>query len=31
MKLKPNDLVMATVKALTGDHKIADRWEDTPY
>ena len=24
MKLKPYDLVMAGVKALTGDHKIAD-------
>ena len=30
MKLKPDDLVMVTVKALTGDHKIADQWEDTP-
>ena len=24
MKLKPDDLVMVRVKALTGDHKIAD-------
>ena len=24
MKLKPDDLVMVQVKALTGDHKIAD-------
>ena len=31
MKLKPEDLVMVQVKALTGDHKIADRWEDTPH
>ena len=31
MKLKPDDLVMVRVKALTGDHKIADRWEDTPH
>ena len=31
MKLKPHDLVMVRVKALTGDHKIADRWEDTPH
>ena len=28
MKLKLDDLVMAWVKALTGDHKIADWWED---
>ena len=31
MKLKPDDLVMVQVKALTGDHKIADEWEDTPH
>ena len=31
MKLKPDDLVMVRVKALMGDHKIADRWEDTPH
>ena len=31
MKLKPDDLVMVWVKALAGDHKIADWWEDTPY
>ena len=31
MKLEPDDLVMVRVKALTGDHKIADRWEDTPH
>ena len=31
MKLKPDDLVMVQVKALTGDHKITDRWEDTPH
>ena len=31
MKLKPDDLVMVRVKALTGDHKIADQWEDTPH
>ena len=24
MKLKPDDLVMVRIKALTGDHKIAD-------
>ena len=31
MKLKPDGLVMVGVKALTGDHKIADQWEDTPH
>ena len=31
MKLKPNDLVMVRVKALTGDHKIAEQWEDAPH
>ena len=31
MKLEPDDLVMVGVKALTGDHKISDRWEDIPH
>ena len=31
MKLKPDDLVMVRVKALHGDHKIADQWKDTPH
>ena len=31
MKLEPDDLVMVRVKALTGNHKIADRWEDIPH
>ena len=31
MKLEPDDLVMVRVKTLTGDHKIADQWEDTPH
>ena len=31
MKLEPDDLVMVRVKALTGNHKIADQWEDIPY
>ena len=30
MELRP-DLVRVRIKALTGDHKIADRWESTPY
>ena len=31
MKLGPDDLVMVRVKALMGDHKIANQWEDIPY
>ena len=31
MSLRPNDLVLVHVKAPTGDHKIADRWEVTPH
>ena len=31
MKLEPDVLVMVRVKALTGDHKIADQWEDIPH
>ena len=31
MELKPDDLVKVRIKALTGDHKIADQWESTPY
>ena len=31
MKLEPDDLVMVRVKPLTGDHKIADQWEDIPH
>ena len=31
MKLKPDNLVMVRLKALTGDHKIANQWEDTPH
>ena len=31
MKLRPDDLVRVRIKALTGDHKIADRWESIPY
>ena len=31
MKLKPDDLVMVRVKALTGDHKISHRWEDITH
>ena len=27
MKLETGDLVMVRVKALTGDHKIANQWE----
>ena len=31
MRLEPDDLVMVRVRALTGDHKFADRWEDIPH
>ena len=31
MRLEPDDLVMVRAKALTGDHKIADQWEDIPH
>ena len=31
MKLKPDDIVMVQVRALTGDHKIADQCENTPH
>ena len=31
MKVKPGDLVLVHVKAFGPDHKIADRWEQTPY
>ena len=31
MSLRPDDLVMAHVKAPTGDHKIDDCWEVTPH
>ena len=30
MSLKPDGLVLVHVKALSGDHKIADQWEETP-
>ena len=30
MELRPDDLVRVRIKALTGDHKIADQWESTP-
>ena len=31
MSLKPDDLVLVGVKAPSGDHKIADQWEETPH
>ena len=31
VELRPDDLVRVRIKALTGDHKIADQWESTPY
>ena len=29
--LKPDDLVLVHAKALSGNHKIADQWEETPH
>ena len=31
MKIEPGDLVLVRIKAFGPDHKIADRWEQTPY
>ena len=31
MSLKPDDLVLVLAKAQSGDHKIADLWEETPH
>ena len=31
MKVVPSNLVLVRVKAFRPDHKIADRWEQTPY
>ena len=31
IELRPDDLVRVRIKALTGNHKIADQWENTPY
>ena len=31
MKIEPGNLVLVRVKAFGSDHKIADRWEQTPY
>ena len=31
MSLKPDDLVLVHVKAPSGDHKIADQWEETAH
>ena len=30
MSFKLDDLVLVHIKAPSGDHKIADRWEETP-
>ena len=29
--LKPDDLVLVHANAPSGDHKIADQWEETPH
>ena len=31
MSLKPDDLVLVHAKTPSGDHKIADQWEETPH
>ena len=31
MSLRPDDLILVHVKAPSGDHKIADQWEETPH
>ena len=31
MSFKPNDLVLVHAKAPSGNHKIADQWEDIPH
>ena len=31
MTLKPGDLVLVHTKVPSGDHKIADQWEDVPH
>ena len=31
MSLKPDDLVLVHAKTPSGDHKIADQWEDIPH
>ena len=31
MSLKPDDLVLVHAKTPSGDHKIADWWEEAPH
>ena len=31
MTFNLDDLVLACAKALPGDHKITDQWEDIPH
>ena len=31
MSLKPDDLVLLHVYAPSGDHNIADQWEETSH
>ena len=30
-KLEPGDLVLVRQKTFKGNHKISNRWENTPY
>ena len=31
MKFNINDIVLVCVKAFGNDHKVADKWEQSPY
>ena len=31
MKLAPDNIVIVRIKALGLDHKIVDKWKETPY
>ena len=31
ISLRPDDLVLVHVKVPSGNHKIADQWEETPH
>ena len=31
MKLSPDDIVLVRVKAFSLDHKIGDKWKQTPF
>ena len=31
MKLEINDIVLVCIKAFGNDHKVTDKWEQSPY